>query len=148
MLEIADGISTAMAVKPRIDSGRISMASIAILTSLASIFLPRYSGVRPTISPAMNTAMIDEQQHAVKAGADAAENDLTELDRCSIGIMPPSGVKLSCIELTEPFEAAVVATAHRLELAMPKRTSLPSMLRRIDAETREIGVAGSLPPNR
>ena len=43
-------------------------------------------------------------------------------------IMPPSGVKLSCMELTEPFEAAVVATSHRLELAMPKRTSLPSML--------------------
>ena len=46
----------------------------------------------------------------------------------SIGISPPSGVKLSCMALTEPFEAAVVATAHRLELAMPKRTSLPSML--------------------
>ena len=27
-----------------------------------------------------------------------------------------------------PFEAAVVVTAHRLELAMPKRTSLPSIL--------------------
>ena len=45
-----------------------------------------------------------------------------------MGIIPPSGVKLSCIALTEPFEASVVATAHRLELAMPKRTSLPSML--------------------
>ena len=31
-------------------------ASIAILTSFCSIFLPRYSGVRPTIRPAMNTA--------------------------------------------------------------------------------------------
>ena len=34
------------------------MASIAIFTSMASIFLPRYSGVRPTISPARNTAMM------------------------------------------------------------------------------------------
>ena len=34
------------------------MASMAILTSFASIFLPRYSGVRPTISPATNTAMM------------------------------------------------------------------------------------------
>ena len=34
----------------------------------------------------------------------------------------------SCIELTEPFDAAVVAVAHSAELAMPKRTSLPSML--------------------
>ena len=34
------------------------MASIAILTSFASIFLPRYSGVRPTIRPATNMAMM------------------------------------------------------------------------------------------
>ena len=32
------------------------------------------------------------------------------------------------MELTEPLEAAVVAVAHSAELAMPKRTSLPSML--------------------
>ena len=29
---------------------------IAILTSFASSFLPRYSGVRPTINPATNIA--------------------------------------------------------------------------------------------
>ena len=45
-----------------------------------------------------------------------------------IGTSPPSGVKESCIALTEPFEAAVVAVAQSAELAMPKRTSLPSML--------------------
>ena len=55
-----------------------------------------------------------------------------------IGIMPPSGVKLSCIELTEPLDAAVVVTAHRLELAMPKRTSLPSMLAPVRPERREV----------
>ncbi len=36
-------------------SGKISTYSIAAFISRASIFLPRYSGVRPTISPAMNT---------------------------------------------------------------------------------------------
>ena len=56
------------------------MASMAILTSFASSFLPRYSGVRPTISPATNIAIDDEQQHAVKAGADAAEDDLAQHD--------------------------------------------------------------------
>ena len=45
-----------------------------------------------------------------------------------IGIMPASGIIESCIELTEPFDADVVATAHSAELATPKRTSLPSML--------------------
>jgi len=39
------------------------MASMAILTSLASIFLPTYSGVRPTISPATKMARITKQQH-------------------------------------------------------------------------------------
>ena len=34
----------------------------------------------------------------------------------------------SCIELTEPFDADVVATAHSVEFATPSRTSLPSML--------------------
>ena len=33
-------------------------ASIAIFTSFCSIFFPRYSGVRPTISPAMKTALM------------------------------------------------------------------------------------------
>ena len=33
----------------------MSTESIASFTSFASIFLPRYSGVRPTIRPAMKT---------------------------------------------------------------------------------------------
>ena len=40
---------------------------------------------------------------------------------------PPSGVKLSCIELTEPFDVPVVDAAHRPDAAGPKRISLPSM---------------------
>ena len=51
------GSTTAIAVKPSMASGRQRMASIAILTSFASIFLPRYSGVRPTIRPATKIAM-------------------------------------------------------------------------------------------
>ena len=42
--------------------------------------------------------------------------------------MPPSGVKESCIAFTAPHEAAVVTAANSAEAAMPKRTSLPSML--------------------
>ena len=36
-------------------AGVIKMTSEDIFISYASIFLPRYSGVRPTIKPAMNT---------------------------------------------------------------------------------------------
>jgi len=35
----------------------------------------------------------------------------------------------SCIELTEPLEASVVAVAQMVEFTIPKRTSLPSILR-------------------
>ena len=45
------------------------------------------------------------------------------------GIIPPSAVKLSCMPLTAPHEAAVVTTANSAVCAMPKRTSLPSILR-------------------
>src|SRR6185295_1462720 len=50
-----DGDTAEIAVNTRIVSGKTSTTSIAIFTSYDSIFLPRYSGVRPTISPAMNT---------------------------------------------------------------------------------------------
>ena len=54
--------------------------SIAILISKASTFLPRYSGVRPTIRPAMNTARIAPMTSIpYMPGADAARRDLAEL---------------------------------------------------------------------
>src|SRR5258705_5188895 len=56
MPAVPNGLTTASAEKPRIVNVRMRTASMAILTSYASIFFPRYSGVRPTISPAMNTA--------------------------------------------------------------------------------------------
>ena len=46
------------ALNTRMQEEVAMIASIAILTSFCSIFLPRYSGVRPTIRPAMNTAMM------------------------------------------------------------------------------------------
>ena len=56
MEEIAAGSTSETAVKPRIVAGSTSTASMASLISRACTFLPRYSGVRPTISPATNTA--------------------------------------------------------------------------------------------
>ena len=49
-------LTSEYAVPPSIHSGKTSTASIASLISRAWTFLPRYSGVRPTISPATNTA--------------------------------------------------------------------------------------------
>ena len=52
------GASVEIAVMPRISPASTRMASEAIRTSRDSIFLPMYSGVRPTIRPAMNTEMM------------------------------------------------------------------------------------------
>ena len=40
---------------------------------------------------------------------------------------PDSGMKLSCIALTDPFDAAVVDAAQSDDSIAPKRCSLPSM---------------------
>ena len=61
-------------------AGKIRMYSIASFISRPSIFLPRYSGVRPTISPAMKTVERPHHQHAVQTGADAAEDHFADLN--------------------------------------------------------------------
>ena len=71
-------MAIATAVPTSTSAGVIRKYSEANLISRAPIFLPRYSGVRPTISPATNTVMIGEDEHAVQAGADAAGRDLAE----------------------------------------------------------------------
>ena len=51
-------IDTAMAVKTSTIMGMTRAPRPASFTSLAWIFLPRYSGVRPIIRPPMKTAMM------------------------------------------------------------------------------------------
>ena len=53
--EVPNGDIIATPVKPRTRKQKTSTVTMAIFTSKASIFLPRYSGVRPTIKPAMKT---------------------------------------------------------------------------------------------
>jgi hypothetical protein len=72
----------------------------------ASIFLPRYSGVRPIIRPATKTATMREDDHPVEAGADAAEDHLAELHQPHRHQSRRAACSESCIELTEPLEAA------------------------------------------
>ena len=103
------------------------MTKAAIFISKASIFLPRYSGVRPTISPATNTAMMANT--SIPYSPLPTPPKITSPSCMShIGTSPPSGVKESCIELTLPLLAAVVAAAQIADWAMPKRASFPSML--------------------
>ena len=110
----------------RTSSGTIRITSEAIFISFASIFLPRYSGVRPTIRPATKTVTMTNASMPYRPEPTPPKMTSPSL-MSHIGTSPPSGVNESCIEFTEPLEAAVVAVAQMAELTGPKRTSLPSM---------------------
>ena len=74
--------------------------------SVAWIFLPRYSGVRPTIRPAMNTASRALMQDAHQPDADAARARPRRASCAAIGTIPPSGVNESCMQLTDAVRRA------------------------------------------
>ncbi|OPY58276.1 MAG: hypothetical protein A4E56_03416 [Pelotomaculum sp. PtaU1.Bin065] len=117
--------SAARAPPARMTAAGISTASVAIFVSLDSIFLPRYSGVRPTIRPTMNTVRITKTSMPYNPEP-APPKTTSPSIICSIGTRPPTGVRLSCMVLTAPQDAAVVTVAKRAALATPKRTSFPS----------------------
>jgi hypothetical protein len=71
---------TAQAVKPRMLSVSTSSVSMASFTSLAWIFLPRYSGVRPDHESGDEDGEHDKDEHAVKTCADTADDDFAQLD--------------------------------------------------------------------
>ena len=140
MAATAEGTIIATAVQPRYISGRTSSASIAILTSLASIFLPTYSGVRPTISPATKIATMTNSSMPYMPEPTPPKMISPSWMLIS-GTMPPSAVNESSMALTAPHEASVVITLKSEEATMPKRTSLPSML----PPVRPSALSASLP---
>ena len=92
---------TATAVPISTTNGVVRMKIDASFISSASIFLPRYSGVRPIISPAMNTprmANISIEYMPVPTPPGASSPSCIR----NSGTKPPSGVIESCIVLTAP----------------------------------------------
>ena len=85
-----------------------------------------YSGVRPTMSPAINTVRIINTTIPYNP-APTPPKIISPSIRFNIAIIPAMGDKLSCIALTEPFDAADVEVAQSILLVMPKRVSLPSI---------------------
>ena len=72
-----------------------------IFISKASIFLPRYSGVRPIIRPAMNTPTMANTSMEYRPVPTPPNTTSPSCIRNS-GTKPPSGVKESCMALTAP----------------------------------------------
>src|SRR5206468_2218457 len=108
------GARHATAAPTSTSAGGIRITSDAIFISYASIFLPRYSGVRPTISPAMNTATTTKASMPYRP--EPTPPKITSPSCINhIGTRPPSGVSESCIALTAPHDAVVVIAANRPE---------------------------------
>ncbi len=94
--------------------------------SVRPIVLPSSSGVRPTISPAMNTARTTYTS-MLYIPVPTPPGETSPSIMFDSGTAPPRALKLSCIELTAPVDVPVVAPAKIEDQAMPKRCSLPSM---------------------
>ena len=108
-------------------AGVVRMYSEANFISRPPSFLPRYSGVRPTISPAdehRDDARIrmPYRPEPVPPGA------ISPSIMLKIAIPPPPGVNESWKEFTAPVEVSVVDAANSADAQMPNRCSLPSIM--------------------
>ena len=88
----------------------MTMVSTTSFISAAWIFLPRYSGVRPTMSPAMNTASRAKISIPYRP-APVPPGDTSPSIMLAIGLIPPSGVMESWAQFTAPVEVPVVLAA-------------------------------------
>src|ERR1700694_4585465 len=134
MLDKPCGIRQAMAVGIRQAALGSSTPITAQVATHASSFLPKYSGVRPIISPAIKT-VINTWNNMQYTPQPMPPKKISPTRMFHIGIMPASGIQLSCIELTEPLSIAVADTPHSTLFMTPKRCSLPSISGPIFANT-------------
>jgi hypothetical protein len=120
-------VAVASATANSTSSGIVSVAMRTSFTSRASIFLPRYSGVRPTISPAMKTA--SRTKRSIPYSPEPTPPKTTSPSiMFAIGTAPPRPVSESSAAFTAPVDVTVVIAVHSDEPATPKRVSLPSRL--------------------
>ena len=94
--------------------------------SFPSIFLFRYSGVLPTMSPQIKTARITYITMFIRPTPLPPNTQFNIM--WSSGTRPPNGVRESCMLLTVPVVNEVVTVVKRADCSMPKRVSFPSML--------------------
>src|SRR5215469_9131647 len=105
--------------------GVARMYSAAYFISVGRIFLPRYSGVRPTIRPPTNTVMIAriKMPYRPEPTPPGTTSPIIMLNSTT---PPPNGVNESWNEFTAPVDVTVVDAANSEDPGMPKATFLPS----------------------
>src|ERR1700733_912499 len=109
----------------RMTTGSVRKYSAAYFISCGRIFFPRYSGVRPTISPATNTVTMASTRMPYMP-APTPPGAISPSAMSNSAIPPPNGVSESWKQLTAPVEVTVVDAANNEQPGVPNRTSVPS----------------------
>src|SRR6202034_4126754 len=95
----------------RMITGSVRKYSAAYFISTGRIFLPMYSGVRPTISPATNTVTMARTRMPYMP-APTPPGAISPSAMSNSAIPPPNGVSESWKQFTAPVEVTVVDDAN------------------------------------
>src|SRR6516225_61027 len=106
-------------------SGVVRKYSAAYFISSGRIFLPMYSGVRPTISPATNTVTTARIRMPYMP-APIPPGVISPSAMSSSAMPPPNGVSESWKQFTAPVDVTVVDAANTEQPGVPNLTSVPS----------------------
>ena len=110
----------------RMSTGKVRKYSAAYFISMGRIFLPMYSGVRPTIRPATNTVTMARIKMPYMPAP--MPPGATSPSAMSNSVMaPPNGVSESWKQFTAPVDVVVVEAANNEQPGVPNLVSTPSM---------------------
>src|ERR1700678_2176287 len=118
-------VPIAIADMVRMITGRVRKYSDAYFISTGRIFLPMYSGVRPTISPATNTVTMASTRMPYMP-APMPPGAISPSAMSNSAIPPPNGVSESWKQFTAPVEVTVVDDANSEQPGGPNLVSTPS----------------------
>src|SRR5215469_15684464 len=110
----------------RVITGMVKKYSAAYFISVGRIFLPMYSGVRPTISPATNTVTMARTRMPY-IPAPMPPGTISPSAMFIKVMAPPNGVSESWKQLTAPVEVTVVDGANSEQPMGPNLVSTPSV---------------------
>jgi len=109
----------------RTTTGSVRKYSAAYFISVGRIFLPMYSGVRPTISPPTNTVTMARIKMPYMP-APMPPGAISPSAMSSTVIAPPNGLSESWKQFTAPVDVTVVDAANTEQPGVPNLTSVPS----------------------
>src|SRR5215469_3619673 len=113
-------------VAVRISTGSVRKYKAAYFISVGRIFLPMYSGVRPTISPPTKTVTMASTRMPYRP-APTPPGATSPRAISASAIPPPKGVSESWKQLTAPVDVTVVEAANSEQPGVPNRVSVPSV---------------------